>query len=279
MVDFKYGAGVKVYVDDNEQTQFYALGALEKFSMLADFKTIRMTIHQPRMDNVSSLAMSVRDLMRFAKKAEEAAVGVHEVFVLVAAGATPEELYEAGYLVPGEKQCMWCRAKATCPALRAEVAELTTGNAKAADFAHLIKTGPTTGDNYLSVAMDAVDRIEDWCRAIRAEVERRLLYGQPVPGYKLVEGKKGNRAWVDQSEAEKALKASPLKTTEIYTRALISPTTAEKLLQKPNPKAWEALQPQIRRADGKPSVAPATDPRPALAITPVAEALRAASKE
>ena len=87
-------------------------------------------------------------------------------------------------LVPGEKQCRFCKAKATCPALREEVTSIS-GPATAADFAAFVPDVPDaeTGDNYLSIAMSKVDMVEGWCKAVRAETERRLLAGQTVDGW------------------------------------------------------------------------------------------------
>ncbi|MNW02983.1 hypothetical protein D3C71_1988500 [compost metagenome] len=52
----------------------------------------------------------------------------------------------------------------------------------------------------------------------------------------------------------------------MYDFKLISPTTAEKVLKEANPRKWNKLQPLIGRSDGKPSVAPASDKRPALSM-------------
>jgi hypothetical protein len=120
--------------------------------------------------------------------------------------------------------------------------------------------------------MDAVDMIEGWCKGVRAEVERRLLAGTFSDGrYKLVEGRAGARAWADEAEAEKLLKSFRLKQDEMYDFTLISPTAAEKVLAATSPKRWAKAQALIRRSDGKPSVAPAADKRPALVRTPVAD--------
>lgn len=176
--------------------------------------------------------------------------------------------WQQAYLNPGEKQCRFCKAKSTCPALLAEVTNAVGGEpATAEDFAQFVPIDTTDGigDNYLSLAMDKVGLVEDWCKAIRAEVERRLLRGDKVPGYKLVEGKQGIRRWVDADKAEAALKALKLKQDEIFERELISPTAAEKLLKK-TPEKWDKLQGLISRNPGKPSVAPATDKRPELAV-------------
>jgi len=125
-------------------------------------------------------------------------------------------------------------------------------------------------DEWLSAAMGQAEQIEGWLKAVRAEVERRLLAGKSVPGYKLVKGKQGNRAWRDAEAAEALLKSFRLKIDEMYDMKVISPTTAEKVLAE-SPKRWAKAQVLITRADGKPSVAPLSDKRPALEVKPVAE--------
>lgn len=121
--------------------------------------------------------------------------------------------------------------------------------------------------------MFAVGLIEDWCKAVRAETERQLLAGDEVPGFKLVLGKAGARAWKDAEEAEKQLKTMRLKVEEMYDLKLISPTSAEKLAKAKvlGPRQWTKLQPLIGRSDPKPSVAPAADKRDAYVPAPVAD--------
>jgi len=259
VVDLKYGMGVQVDAKDNQQLQMYALGAYEAYGLLADFDTVSMYIHMPRLNYVGEFHVSVADLKAFGEEVRRAARQVE----LAQSLDGVDDL-----LNPGEKQCRFCKAKATCPALLAEVTDVVGGKpATAEDFAQFmpVNNDVEVGDNYLSMAMDKVGLVEDWCKAIRAEVERRLLQGVQVPGYKLVEGKQGNRAWVDQDKVEAAMKALRIKADDMYDKKLISPTTAEKLL-KTDPKKWDKLKELITRASGKPSVAPATDKRPALAV-------------
>jgi hypothetical protein len=71
--DLKYGRGVKVDADENEQLMLYALGALNEFGMVGDFKRVRMVIHQPRLSHLSEWTCSVEDLQTFAGTAQEAA--------------------------------------------------------------------------------------------------------------------------------------------------------------------------------------------------------------
>lgn len=141
---------------------------------------------------------------------------------------------------------------------------------------------PDSTDERLATLMDAADMIEGFAKAVRAEVERRLLAGKFTdPRYKLVEGRQGARSWTSEEEAEAALKAMRLKVDQMYDFKLISPTTAEKVLKEANPRKWTKLQPLIGRSDGKPSVAPASDKRPALsmAIAEQFEELPAEEKE
>ena len=83
------------------------------------------------------------------------------------------------------------------------------------------------------------------------------------------QGRQGARAWTTEEEAEAALKRLKVKAALMYKRKLISPTDAEKLLK--GDVKWDKLQKYITRAEGKPSVALASDKRPALVIEPTAD--------
>lgn len=266
--DLKYGKGVKVDAEHNEQLQLYALGAINEFGMLANFTTVRMVIHQPRLHHISEWSCTIDELYEFGRSAQVCAGKVIEIVDTQIVGVED--------LNPGEKQCRFCKAKATCPALARQV-EQTVG----ADFEDLevTKTRVTLfkedaefiKPTIIASHLEAVDLIESWCKAVRAEAERRLLDGQDVPGFKLVEGRRGARKWASETEAEAALKTMRIKHEQMYEYSLISPTTAEKLVKADvlGPRQWSALQSLITQAEGKPSVAPASDKRPALQITPV----------
>lgn len=261
IVDLKYGMGVRVDADNNPQLMIYALGALNEYDLIGDFDTVTMVIHQPRLNHVSEYSIPVSELLTFADDVRHAADKVR---------------WEDPTLVPGEKQCKFCKAKASCPALRAEMAEVVGGSADLSDFADLVpqEITPDTSDNYLPVALSKVELIEQWCKAVRAEAERRLLAGQPVTGYKLVAGRAGNRTWKDPEAVEEMMKKTfRLRDDQVYDFKLISPTTAERTF-KGQPKRWASLQEQIVRGEGKPSVAPATDKRPEMVVKPVMDDFR-----
>jgi hypothetical protein len=248
VIDLKYGRGVAVSAADNEQLQIYALAALREFGLAQDFDRVRMVIHQPRLGAVSEATLSIDDLADFGER------------VLEAAGFTQ---YPDALLNPSEEACRWCRAKATCPALRAEVVELFGA----------VPAPQAESADVLADCMAKVDLIEGWCKAVRAEVETRLLTGKPVRGWKVVQGKRGNRKWTSEAEAEEALKAMRIKHDQMYDYSVISPTTAEKLAKTEviGPRQWPKLQALITQAEGKPSVAPESDKRPALVMSAVDE--------
>lgn len=272
VIDLKYGMGVKVDALNNPQLMMYALGAFHDYDMVDDFDTVTMVIHQPRLNHVSEFVLPLQELLNFGYDVNGAA---NHVRLAQSLDLTAGDDISDGFFTPGEKQCKFCKAKATCPALKAEVAE-TVSASPLSDFADLIpqEINMETSDNYLPVAMSKVDLIEQWCKAVRAETERRLLAGQPVTGYKLVEGRLGNRDWKDPQAVEDIFKKTyRLRDDQAYDFKLISPTKAEKLF-KENPKRWASLQEQITRAEGKPSVAPVTDKRPAMDIKPVMDDFR-----
>lgn len=243
--DLKFGKGEQVEAEENDQLIIYALAALEQFGMLGDFDQVMMAIHQPRLNHLSEWSTSVEDLLARIPRIRQLGDGI-------LSGELDGEIY------PGAAQCRWCPAKAICPGLRDQVME---------EFEAIESYDATTEvpADELAKAMASVPLIEAWCKAVRAETERRLCANIPVPGYKLVQGRKGARAWKDQEEAETTLKAMRLKQDDMYSRTLISPTVAEKLAKAGilGAKQWDKLQPLITQPDGKPSVTEESDPRPA----------------
>ena len=267
VVDLKYGMGVRVEAEENPQLMMYALGALHDYDVLGDFETVSMYIHMPRLNFVSEYHIPVQELLSAGDDVRRGAELCRE-----AEEADDEDLAE--FLEPGEKQCRFCKAKATCRALRADITDVVGGEAACtidefAEFLPEVVDGDT-GDNYLPIAMSKVALVEDWCKAVRAEVERRLFAGQKVDGYKLVEGKRGNRKWENEAEVEALLKSFRMRQDEMYDLSLISPTKAEKVF-KQNPKRWAKVTDLITQSVGKPSVALATDKRPEMVIQSVSD--------
>ena len=271
IVDLKYGKGVRVEAEENEQEQLYACGTVDIVNMIEDVTDDwieELMIVQPRLPSVSKWSTTVGGLKEFATKASVAARhAIHQWQGL----AEPK-------LTPGEKQCCWCKAKGSCPAAATLVHDTVRGPASADDFENLDVADKEDladlSEDNLGAKMELVDFIEKWCSAVRAEVERRLVEGKPVEGFKLVAGKKGARAWVDAAEAEKVLKSMRVKQEDMYSFSLISPTSANKLATagKIGARQWAKLQADlITQSEGKPSVAPVSDKRPAITVAVTAD--------
>jgi hypothetical protein len=266
VVDLKFGMGVRVDAENNPQALMYGSGAVEEYGIAVDFEEIVLVIHQPRLEHVSAYIITIDELREFEYAVKTAAYDVG-----LASNLNPgNKVFVGDFLNPGEKQCRFCKAKATCPALRAEMSDLVGSDVATLEDFMPKKVDMLSEEQYLSWAMSNVRLVEDWCSAVKAEVERRLLAGKTVDGFKLVEGRRGPRKWADEAEAEKVFKSFRLRQDEMYDLKLISPTTAEKLL-KGNPKRWDKVEDLITQSDGKPSVAPVSDKRPALAVASVAE--------
>lgn len=270
VIDLKYGKGVEVDAFENPQLMLYGLGALEKFDMVGDFDTVRMVICQPRVSSApSEWSQPAPSLVEWGlKHAGPAAQTSWDIL-----HGDPDAV--GASCRPHPDACRFCKAKGDCQALarsvetalEAEFTDLTTADQVEKEA---IVKGLTGGlsVHQLGAKMDSVELVEMWCKAIRARVEGALLEGQAVAGYKLVAGKKGARAWANADEAEKVMKSMRLKREEMYEEKLISPTSAEKIL-KASPKRWNRIAPLITQSDGKPSVAPVSDKRPALEVKPV----------
>jgi hypothetical protein len=268
VADLKFGRGVEVEAAHNPQLMIYALAALEEFELShGPFRNVRLLISQPRLRALSEWTLTVEELLAFGEKVKVAAQACD-------APDAP--------LVPSEKGCKFCKAKGTCPALRAEVFEaIGIAPGTPDDFADMSIEMPNaaTDADWLGATLAKMPVIETWCKAVRAEAERRLLAGEKVPGFKLVQGKQGNRKWGNAADVEAMLKHFRLKTEQMYDLSLISPTTAEKLTQPKldengeklppviGPRQWKKLQEFITRSEGQPSVAPESDKRPALILS------------
>lgn len=262
--DLKYGM-TPVEAEGNKQLMLYALGALEAYGDLMGFTRVRLFIHQPRAGGTSEWSCEIDALLEFGEKVKERAFHALQILTI----EDPAAYYH--HLHPSEDACRWCLAKASCPALDKFVTD-----AVGAEFEDLVSGDsvlPATGryePDVLATKMAACNLIEDWIKAVRGAVEAALFAGDTVPGYKLVQGKKGARAWANKDEAEAMLKTMRLKMEEMYDFSLISPTQVEKIFgpkgSAPSVKRWNKLQPLITQKDGQPSVALETDKRPALVI-------------
>lgn len=261
VVDFKYGMGVRVEAKDNEQMLLYALGAMYSLKLWDQIAQIQLVIVQPRISNISSWMIEIADLEDVETMARKGAAAAARV--LEAGEARDSDL------TPGEKQCRFCRAKASCPALAEHVyrsvvegfEDLDTSSAKS--NARVV-TSLTSQD--VGRLMGEVDLIEGWCASIRERVYRDLEQGVDIPGWKLVVGRKGQRKWDSEAVVEDKLRHFGLNEYAIYEKSLISPAGAEKLVKAGvlTKEQYIELQASMKQAGGKATIAPVTDKRPAI---------------
>ena len=178
IIDLKYGAGVKVYADHNEQMMMYALGALK--AVVSDRVTkIKMTIAQVRLDHYDTFEMSKSDLLDWAEK------------VLKPAGKAAVQ--GKGKQVTGS-WCGFCPVKAQCRAQR---------DAILADFEE--KPEPLLlSDEEIVDLIGKIDTYKSWIESVNKYVYDRAIQGHKWEGYKLVAGRT-SRVIKDEAKIRQAL--------------------------------------------------------------------------
>ena len=240
VIDLKYGKGVAVYADDNPQLKLYALGAYELLGMVYDIQTVRLTIVQPRTDNISSWEISLDDLLNWADNE------LREKAVLAHTGQ--------GELATGS-WCKFCSVKARCTALYKE----------SLDFANSEFTDPRImTDEQISDVLKRSDFIGDFVEAVKAYALEQAMEGKQWPDFKLVEGRSVRKFNVDDEQIAAALetKFPDVPREEFFESKIKCITALEKLLGK---KPFnELLGSFITKPAGKPTLVSALDKRPAI---------------
>ena len=237
VIDLKYGKGVKVDAAGNPQLRLYALGAAALFGDIYDFSTVRYTIVQPRLDHVSSEAVPLDELMRWAEDtvkpiAEEAAAGSDRT----ACGSW----------------CRWCPAKAVCRARAEENLALAR-----MEFRPPALLTPEEIGEVLRKAED----LQKWASDVASYALDQALEGRHFDGWKLVEGR-SVRQYADTLKVADALKAAGYDEAMLYERRLYGITAMEKLVGKK--KLTETLGELIIKPAGKPVLVPESDKREAI---------------
>ena len=237
VIDLKYGKGIPVSAYDNPQARLYALGALNKFGHLYDIHTIRSTIVQPRIDNISTEEISVEDLEKWGEEY------VKPRAILADQGK--------GEYVTGE-HCRFCKAKAICRARAEEALSIVK---------HEFQQPPVLSDEEIPQILDILDKAEAWIKDIRDYAYQKALSGVRWDGWKLVEGR-SNRTYIDETlVAEKLIDSGMLPAT-IYDMKLKGITAMEKILGKK--KFEEQLSSLVIKPSGKPTLVPESDRREEL---------------
>ena len=278
VIDFKGGRGVFVDADHNTQMMLYALGALATYGYIWDIEIIRMTIVQPRLDNISTFECSRKELEDW--------------------GESIKPIAHLAYEGKGEQKtgdwCRFCRAKPVCRACvekalalcREEFVDLDTqeniqdnqnsqGNNDSHEDSKDNSEGQVTSPVFkqpqlislseLEKVLPTLNRIASWIDDVFTFVSSEAInHGVPIKGYKVVEGRSA-RKFTDIKSVVKT--ATENGYTDIYKQELITLTEFEKLMGKK--KFAELLGDFVIKPPGKLSLVPDSDPRPAVDLSKV----------
>jgi len=265
VIDAKFGYQ-EALAENNTQGLMYMSGSVEKFSLVEDFRNLTFVIEQPLRTN-SEWTVTPAIINEWVEWASPRANKARTIYWWAEKGelALREEDF-----APAEKTCQWCKAKAVCPALRAKVEESI--GASFEDIGDLTPVGlPTVVDalpvEKLADIFPHLELIEDWTKAVRARIEAEVLNGRPVPGVKVVAGKKGNRAWASEEEAEAMMKKFKMKQDQMYSFKLLGPKPILDAL-KDQPRRLKQIEALVVQSAGKPHVVLESDKRPAIEIKP-----------
>lgn len=233
--DLKYGKGVPVSANNNKQMMLYALGAIAEFNFLYDIQKVRMTIIQPRLDNISTFEVTTEDLLKWAEdyvrpRAELAIKG-------------------KGEFCAGD-HCKFCRAKAICRA-RAE---------KNMELAKYDFEEPALLDNNdVAYILSKIDELVNWAGDVKDFALEQALNGEEYDGFKVVEGR-SNRKYADTEAIVEILRDNNFNDPDIFKPSeLITLTNMEKLVGKK--KLTELIGDYIVKPPGKPTLVPIADKR------------------
>ena len=269
IIDYKDGI-TPVEAVENDQLIAYALGHLAEYNLPinGDYPVKRMvlTIVQPKLalkglPPITSWELSVESLL--------SRIGG----LVIKAKATDDP---DAPLVPGEKQCRFCKAKGGCSAVNTHVMD-AVGMFKSIDIVQQAAvTEPTEMSNEkLREVIEAAPLLRQLLEASEAEALRRMQMGQTIPGLKVVNGR-GSRAWAHpEDEMVTKLKKIGIPAGALYVTKLISPAQAEKLtwekrdgtkMQVTDKMKLQMERELIVKLAGKPTVASESDPRPAVVM-------------
>jgi len=261
VIDAKFGYQ-EVLAENNTQGLMYMSGVVEKFSLVDEFRDVTFVIEQPLRTN-SEWTVTPADIEEWVEWASPRAAKAILIHKMAGERALKEEDF-----APAEKTCQWCKAKAVCPALKAKVEEVigmdfdVIPNSTLGAAVHLVEIEELGG------IFQSLELIEDWIKAVRARIEAEVLNGRPVPGVKVVAGKKGNRAWASDEEAEALMKKFKMKQDQMYSFKLLGPKPILAAL-KDQPRRLKQIEALVVQPAGKPHVVLESDERPAIEITPV----------
>ena len=239
VVDLKYGKGIPVSAQLNSQMMLYSLGALNLFDTIYDIYTVSMTVHQPRLESISTWEVPVDELKNWAN----------------------EELKpKADLAIKGEGDfmagswCRFCKARYQC-------------RARADSFLKLaqmeFKPPALLTDDEVAEVLGLADELAKWSADIYSfATDQSITHGRQWNGFKLVQGRSNRRYSSEEDVVEATIKSG---FTDIYKKSLIGISEMEKLMGKK--KFSEILGNFVYKPKGKVTLVPNSDKRQPITIT------------
>jgi hypothetical protein len=197
VMDWKFGRGVEVLVEDNAQVKFLLSGARAKRTWPINEETrFHGLIVQPRLDYSGGAFFDAKEL---------------DAFETDLAHAVLHRRYEDDNVATGP-HCQFCNAVIICPAQRMR-------------FDQYRRLKEISND--IGAILDAADDLKLLIAAAQKAAHTALERGAEVPGYKLIE-KHGDRVWVDEDKAERWLAKHGVRAEQRRSKPkLLSPAGIE----------------------------------------------------
>ena len=237
VIDFKYGKGVPVSAEENLQMILYALGAYEACRIFYSIGTVKLSIVQPRIDNISEWEIPLSVLVAYGEMISDKAALAYK---------------GEGAFAPSEENCRFCRARAQCRA-RAEE------NVRLAFFTD--KKPPLITNEEVRDYLEKGEDVAKWLKDLKEYALKECLAGKEVPGWKAVEGR-GSREWTDMDKAFADLTEHGIDEAILWERTPLTLAQVEKTVGK---KEFQTLVGKyVVKNPGKPALAKESDKRPAV---------------
>jgi hypothetical protein len=258
IVDLKYGKGVPVTAEDNSQLSLYALGTIHTLNLKVE--DIRVCICQPRISNYSSWDVKFETLNKWG-----------EEYVRPRAQLA---IKGEGTLVPGDKQCRFCKLAGKCKAradLRLNEAREAFGGevtdlVVAEDRKELVKQ---LSLEKLAIVLEIAPLYAEWLKDVEAYAYQIAMSGTQIPGYKLVQGRTVRKVDDEEGLLQTLLAQGYSEKELMKAPSLNNLTTLEKVVGK-NTFASIAA-PYISKPIGKPTLVPESDRRAPINFTEIAK--------
>lgn len=234
ITDMKFGCGLLVEAERNPQLMCYALGALDLFDGIYDIEQVSMTIFQPRRENISTYTIPKEELLSWADNT------LKPTAQLAAKG---EGEFKAG------EHCRFCKVKAICRK-RAEY------NLELARYDFTMPS--TLEDEEIEAILSKADMLVSWASDVKEYALQQAVSGKEWHDWKIVEGRSNRRYVNEHAVAETVEKAG----FDPYEHKVLGITAMTKLLGKT--KFEDMLSGFIEKPQGKPTLVPMSDKRPAI---------------